>query len=431
MSQSDWRFGIIARMIRAVRLRGCLLACAIALVSSSAFGFDIGDLRALVRQRKPTSVSEVVARLPKQYKENYTLVYHSRSLQGSSYDDPRAILFGRTARLILTFNGDPSEDRYNSIEVMQFRRKSESFELYSINFSDGSATVSGPDPRVCSTCHSLPPHPIWSSYEYGVRKTEQWPGVYGSSQDAPIKVPKERAAFERFRREAASNPRYRHLVMSKAGAPWFPYGTGPHQHRLRPNDRLGNLLARWQARQIVGLIERGSFARRHRGVAEAWLLRCPGIGVDPYLAKVRALFDARFPAKTHSLAHQMLNKLPGAEQAAFMMHDLLTDSDAFGWDMNIAEARTNGEFSTGIVTVDQLVSARWLATLDDDNWLKAYFKPWKSRQLYNTFAPGYYEANVEPGGVGRDYDEVMGYYDESRARLACPIVMRNALTATH
>lgn len=398
------------------------------MASVPAFGLDMGQLKALVRVQKPQSVAELVAGLPEEYKESYTLVYHSQSLQGASYDNPRAVLFGRTAQLILTFNGTPSQAFYNDIEAMQFREGSESFELYSIGFSHGSASVSGPDPAICSSCHSSPPHPIWSSYEYGVRKTGHWPGVYGSSHDAPVRVPKEKEAFERFRHEAASNPRYRHLVMVKPGAPWFPYGVGPNQHRLRPNDRLGNLLARWQARQIVGLIRGGDFIKRHPHIARAWLLQCPGTGRDPYRTRVRSLFDARFPAQGHALVHQILDKLAPEERAGFMMRHLLVGSDTFGWDMNIAEAQTNGEFSTGIVTIDQLVSARWLATLNDDDWLKTFYKPWNNRQLYNTFAKNYYEKNVQPGGVGKEYDDVMGYYDETYAQLACPDLMREALT---
>jgi hypothetical protein len=406
-----------------------LWPCLALLVHAQAFAFNIDDLRTLIRDNNLTSVEQVIARLPEEYKENYTLAYHSQSLQGSSHDNPRAILFGRTAQFILTFNGDPSQQYYNAIETLQFQEQSESFELYSIDFSGAAAEVSGPNPQVCMSCHGSPPHVIWSSYEYGERKTGHWPGFYGSSHDAPVLNPDELAAYERFRKLAASHPRYRHLVMSKPGAPWFPYGMGPNQHRLRPNDRLGNLLARWQARQIAALIDRGGFIEHHPRTAQAFLLQCPGIEHGPYRRQVHALFDARFPQQSHPLAHALLEKLPPAQRTAFMMQKLLVGSDTFGWDMNIAESESNGQFSTGIVNIDQLVGARWLAALDDGHWLKAYYRPWESRELYNTFAPEYYEHNVAPGGVGEEYDRVMSYYDEDYAHLACPGLMRQALAA--
>lgn len=411
------------------RLCGVLSAGALAAAHAPAFAFGIDELQAMIQADKPSSVEQVIARLPEEYKENYTLGYDSQSLQGSSHDNPRAILFGETAQFILTFNGDSAQAYYDTIEAMQYRTDSESFELYSMEFSGEGVRVSGPNPPICATCHGSPAHPIWSSYEYGERETRHWPGFYGSSHDAPVLVPEEKQAFERFRVKARKHSRYSQLVMSKPGAPWFPYGVGPGQHRLRPNDRLGNLLARWHARQIAARINRGDFLHQHARIAQAWLLQCPDTSEEPFRRRVRALFDQRFPRGSHPLAHAMLEKLAAEKQADFMMERLLTGSDDFDWNLSIAQSQANGRFYTGIVTIDQLVSARWLATLDQGSWLKGYYKPWSSRDLYNTFAEDYYSKNVEPGGVGREYDRVMAYYDESRAQLACPGVMRQVLAA--
>lgn len=397
------------------------------LVHAQAYAFGIDDLRELVRERDLATVAEVVEHLPREYRESYTLAYDSQSLQGSSYQNPRAILFGRTARFVMSFNGHPSQQHYNAIEAMQYREDAESFELYSIQFKEDGVEFSRPNPEVCASCHGTPPHPIWSSYEYGEQETSHWPGLYGSTHDAPALDDKEKAAFERFRERAPAHPRYRHLVMANPQAPWFPYATGPTQHRFRPNNRLGNLLARWHARQIVALIRRGDFLERHPGVAQAWLLQCPGTDGERYRRRVAALFEAGFPRAAHPYSHALRDGLPAGRRTAFMMEKLLTGSDGFGWDMSVEKPEETGRFYTGIVTIDRLVGARWLATLDDDHWLKRYYEPWANRQLYDTFAEGYYESNVEPGGVGAAYDEILGYYDEDRARLACPGLMRRAL----
>lgn len=402
--------------------------CIVLLVPLRALAFDFEDLTRMIRDEQLDSVAAVIEHLPLEYRENYTLGYHSQSLQGSSHDNPRAILFGRTAQMVLTFNGDPGQRHYHAIEVMQFREDSNTFDLYSIDLSGSKARVIGPDPEICAGCHGTPPHPIWSSYEYGEKETSHWPGFYGSTHDAPILSPEEKAAFEHFKELARKHPRYRHLVLDKANDPWFPYGTGPLRHSLRPNNRLGNLLARWHARQIVALIRQNEFTDHHPDVADAWLLRCPATGDEPYRRRVRELFDATFPAADHKLAHEMLDKLPPDRRTAFMMEKLLTGSDSFDWDMTIQDPESSGRFFTGIVTIDELVGARWMSTLGSDHWLKRYFKPWSSRDLYNTFQDGYYAANVEPGGVGAAYDSVMNFYDESRAQLACPGVMRAALS---
>ncbi len=397
------------------------------LVPAQAFAFDIDDLRDLIREKNLATVAAVIEHLPREYRENYTLAHDSQSLQGSSYENPRAILFGRTASLVLTFNGDPSQQHYHAIEAMQFREGPETFELYSIELDGGVARFSEPNPAVCASCHGSPPHPVWSSYEYENRETRHWPGLYGSTHDAPMLEAEEKAAFERFRERAASHPRYRHLVMSEDGAPWFPYATGPHQHRLRPNNRLGNLLARWHARQIVALIRRGDFIERHPGVGQAWLLQCPGTEEPGYRDRVRTLFDAEFPPGQYAYTHAIRDGLPQDRQVAFMMEKLLTGSGGFGWDMSIERPEETGRFFTGIVNIDRLVGAHWMATLDDGHPLKPYYEPWTNRQLYDTFAEGYYESNVAPGGVGAAYDEITRYYDESRAHQACPELMRGTL----
>lgn len=404
--------------------------CPVLFAHAQAFAFGIDDLRQLVRQEGLSSVAAIVERLPREHRENYTLVYDSRSLQGASYENPRAILFGGTAGLVLSFNGDPSQRRYNTIEAMQFREASESFELYAIEVRDGETRISAPNPGVCTSCHGSPPRPIWSSYEYGDRAPVHWPGFYGSTHDAPVLNANEKAAFEGFRERAASHPRYRHLVLSNPGAPWFPYATGPTQHRFRPNNRLGNLLARRHARQIVALIRRGGFIDRRPHLTRAWLLQCPGTQSPSYRRRVRELFNIRFPRVKHRHIHSTRDALPLERRTAFMLERLLTGRVDLGWGMNVGGPAQAGAFDTGIVTIDRLVAARWMATLDNAHPLKRYYEPWTSRQLYNTFADGYYESNVAPGGVGAAYDQVLGYFDARRARLACPVVTRSFDRAT-
>lgn len=406
-------------MIKRLCLYGILLT-----VSAPAAAFDIDELRTLIRERDLDSVAAVVAHLPHAYRGSYTLAYDSAGLQESSFEHPRAILFGRTAQLVLSFNGHPEQRRYHTIEAMQYREEAESFELYVIEFSGGRVRFSSPNPEVCASCHGSPPHPVWSSYEYAGRETGHWPGLYGATHDAPVLNAREAAAFQSFRERAGSHPRYRHLVRDRPGQPWFPYGTGPREHRLRPNNRLGNLLARWRARQVVAQIDAAGVAERHPAVAQAWLLQCPGVDRADYRRRARALFRAGFPAADHARVHERLESLAAEQRTAFMMERLLTGSAASGWTMNIEPSAPGGSFDTGIVTLDGLVAARWLATREPGHRLKRYYEAWGSRELYNTFEAGYFRENVAPGGVGAAYDRVAGYYDPARARRACPSLAR-------
>src|SRR4051794_30151146 len=53
--------------------------------------------------------------------ENFTLMRESHSLQQASPSHPRAIVFQRGGKLILTFNGDATLKGFDRIEVMAYR----------------------------------------------------------------------------------------------------------------------------------------------------------------------------------------------------------------------------------------------------------------------------------------------------------------------
>ena len=112
-------------------------------VTGFAAAFDYDDLVELIETRQLTSIEQVLAHLPKEYKENFTLAFNSRSLHGSSMEAPRVILFGRTGTLVLTFNGAAEQEKYQELEIVQFREESGQFEMRSIAFDDGVSFSEG------------------------------------------------------------------------------------------------------------------------------------------------------------------------------------------------------------------------------------------------------------------------------------------------
>ncbi len=134
------------------------------------------------------------------FMSNYSLMYNSGSLQRATYLLPRAIVFGETAKFILTFNGIKGSFGYNTIETVEYDGYSYAFreiqfleepKYQSQSVSDqvlaedeidrklstGRILVSKPNPAKCISCHGyVEPHPIWESYF-------MWPGAYGSEDD--------------------------------------------------------------------------------------------------------------------------------------------------------------------------------------------------------------------------------------------------------
>lgn len=131
------------------------------------------------------SVEDTLETLSSLYPEffaNYILMYHSRSLQTSSFEYPRAILFDRSGHFVFSFNGNPQHRGFYNLELMHFIPEERRFEFREVTFSgDGSKPprISEANPAKCMACHQSPsratndPRPNWEPYNI-------WPGAYGS-----------------------------------------------------------------------------------------------------------------------------------------------------------------------------------------------------------------------------------------------------------
>ncbi len=397
-------------------------AFALVLGVTDARAFTYLDLVDVITRRGLQRLEDVLPYLPASLRAHYTLVYRSHSLQEASYDYPRAVLFGRDARFIVTFNGNPAQRGYSDLEILQFNEDRREFELYRIAFED-RVQYSQKNPPRCLVCHGRRPGPIWSSYEYGsVPDGGHWPGVYGSIHDAPGRDALEADAFDRFRVRARRHPRYRNLPLDHPDSAWFPYGAGAHQHRFRPNNRLGNLLGRLNARRIAARIRSAKFYQSNPNLVWLWLLNCPQAGDPQVLRWLEDLDGSRLEGVAPRGRDRSSAAVSRTVRIAGLFEALLTGPEIDGWNLSLANrnAKPAARYSTGIIDIGQLVSAALLQSeVSNLPFPRKYYKRIDNRALYDGFAPGYYGANVEPGGVGADYDALGTLYDRTAARGAC------------
>ncbi len=155
---------------------------AIAYAGGTELRFD--TLQRLIVDQNVQSVDGLVARLPAQLRSSYVLMRESRSLQGATARDPRAILYTHDAAFILTYNGDPNERGYNAIETIEFDSSLRSFRLREIAFPESASDARGvvfseANPPRCLVCHGDDPRPIWDAYP-------EWPGAYGEVDHRPL-----------------------------------------------------------------------------------------------------------------------------------------------------------------------------------------------------------------------------------------------------
>ncbi len=243
------------------------------------------ELEILLGNPKVTSVEKFLAELPVSYRNSFTLVYKSKSIQGASPPFPRAVVFGRDGKLILTFNGDRSQKGFNNIEILHWDEALKEWELREIQFSNtAKPRVSGPNPSHCLHCHSSAPRPyghvkpVWNNYH-------RWTGVYGSVDDALYNVIDENALgrvlktelhfvkkeaddFKAFRNSALTHDRYKYLFEGQGHDLDFPYhqnSTSELNFKLgkAPNTRLSEFLTLRTAERNVHRIFRSEIFRKY------------------------------------------------------------------------------------------------------------------------------------------------------------------------
>lgn len=190
-------------------MKSFLVLCVI-WFSAQAWGYGLKDFLAAVQDPKIKTLSDALAVLPEDMRTHYVLMAKSRSLQGASAENPRVLLYGKTATLFVSFNGHPDQMGYDSIEAMGFDVPTRTYEMRHIQFPlpgdpDPSVYVSGPDPTMCTVCHKSPARNVWEPHPH-------WPGAVGQqSQLNASEVQYLKTFVTRSRR----HPRYRHLNAAK------------------------------------------------------------------------------------------------------------------------------------------------------------------------------------------------------------------------
>lgn len=264
-------------------------------------------LIALIRQHDIRKVEDLLAKLPADFRENYTLVYDSRSQQAGTKMAPRVLMFGKDAEMVIAFNGGEGKDeKSNAVEIAQFRPKTGKVELREIHFPktpSESVHYSGRDPVECKQCHGDQP-------KYILRDYNVWPGMYGSDDDSLDQVPGEKEAFDAFVATAKMHPRYRYLEKLGSGPQSaFPYYNGPvrfsekvgeaeNPHRRlenQPNTRLTIYLLRRHALRSLAKIEKSPFFRKYQDAMIYLYLKCDTSHQEKIKAALEADFKRLFP----------------------------------------------------------------------------------------------------------------------------------------
>jgi len=201
-------------------------------------------IKNIIESENIQSIECLLTKLPKEYMEGHMLFHSSRGLQDSTFQAPRAVIYGNDAKFVMAFNGDPGQFRYEFLEMIEYNEnapKNESpFTLFEIifpanekfNYSNDEPckTLDGienrantsiqKNPTKCIGCHSDFPSPIFEGHPL-------MPGAYGELADTlhttPISTEGrsndrirddtkiESQEIIKFIERAKTHPRYRNL----------------------------------------------------------------------------------------------------------------------------------------------------------------------------------------------------------------------------
>ena len=314
------------------------------------------------------SLEDAIHLLPNSYKKNYTLVYHSRSMQGSTPLNPRAILFGDDARFIATFTGTNELAQGNAIEILQFDDHTSRFEMYSLHFplqrdSLGHITRPARNPPVCLSCHTQDPKPNMSGATF-------WPGFYGGANDGADDAHEERD-FQSFLKIKSSHVRYSQLA-SDPGNSLFPYRNSEIDKiidnrdipfRYSPNLRITSLLSRMNVKRAFRMIKSSPKYPVYREFGLYSLLRCGDLTNEPnaFSEAAAADIEARISLKIKASPHYVEEngganlRMTEPLQAIFLFgivpRDLALDILERQF-MNTIDAYSEGSYLAGLIARD-------------------------------------------------------------------------------
>ena len=111
---------------------------------------------------------------------NFIVIGESESLQPTTVRDgkmyPRIALKSPNSELWVTFNTDPNEPTYSTLEIMRWNGKEAKYEFMELDFDKNKRHMDGTGEK-CISCHKQPdPRPNWDTYR-------AWSGVVPSRDD--------------------------------------------------------------------------------------------------------------------------------------------------------------------------------------------------------------------------------------------------------
>lgn len=327
------------------------------------------ELFTLLKEKKPKDKAEFMSILPNIFKDNYILMYDSKSLQSSSFDKPRAILRSPKSEVMLSISnhGDIKNEHNSNVELIYWDKEEKAFKFHEISFDESTGMkISNENPSKCLKCHGGDdPRPNWEPYS-------SWPGSYGGKEEFRLSgelVAGERRYLDEFINKSKSDPIYSQLLnLEKHFTPFTKDNdiVGGREAQGLLNYKFTESVAKLNFERIVDRMSKNEFYDQFK-YATLYTFACT-YSESPYPENLKN-FDLYF------------NKL-GPEDIIALYDRLGTDTDA--WPMSSGRI-TDPEIQ--LSTPDGSSQNLTYALLKQDKDLWSFFPnkdaiSWKENHFY-------------------------------------------------
>ncbi len=134
----------------------------------------IEGLQQFIQRKKIKTIESLLNYFPKHYRNNFSLVEHTKALGQSNLQYPRIVLFGSDGRFLLNIGTKPDDPKYNVLDVAELHDTTGEWEFSKFDFSGKTPKLTRHDTS-CIECHgSDNSRPVWGT-------NLEWPGVFGDN----------------------------------------------------------------------------------------------------------------------------------------------------------------------------------------------------------------------------------------------------------
>lgn len=136
----------------------------------------IDGIMTFIEQNKISTINGLLNKLPAHFKNNFSLVEHTKGEGQSNLKHPRIVLFGSDGTFLMNISTKPDDPKYDLLDCAALNEINGKWEFSQFDFTKEKPQLHR-NPTSCIRCHGDNPRPVWGT-------NMDWPGIFGDNEAA-------------------------------------------------------------------------------------------------------------------------------------------------------------------------------------------------------------------------------------------------------